>query len=121
MLRRNRFGENDRPVRRFFVLIVVVERGHAPDTCAHAVFLLGKLEVEALQEHGQALGEEYPAEQGYQEFLAHEHCAHADDAADGETARIAHEYLRREGVVPEEADERAHKGTHEDGNLSGPC
>ena len=84
-----------------------MERGHAPDAGAHAFFLLGELEVEALQEHRQAFGEKDAAQQGNQQFLPHEHGAHANDAANGQAPRIAHKHLGREGVVPQEADGRS--------------
>ena len=41
-----------------------------------------------------------------------EDCEYAYHAAEGEAARVAHEYLRRGGVVPQEADEGADKGGH---------
>ena len=40
--------------------------------------------------------------------------AHTNDTADGERSRVAHEHLRGVGVVPQEADERAHHGADED-------
>ena len=119
MLGGNRFGEQDRAVGGLLVLEMVVQGRHAPHAVADTRALLGVTEPETLDDDGQALGEEYAAQQRNQQFLAHQHGAHADDAADGEAARVAHEYLGGEGIEPEEADEGAHEGAHEDGNLSG--
>ena len=42
---------------------------------------------------------------------------HGDDTTYGERTGVAHKHLCRIGIVPEEADERTHKGTHEDHQL----
>ncbi len=97
----------------------MVKGRHAPDAVSYARPFLGELKPETLYEHRHALGEEHAAQERNQEFLSHEHGAHADDAANGEASRISHEYLGGEGVEPEEADESSHEGAHEDGNLSG--
>ena len=88
---------------------------------------LPHLVVPHLHHHAEALDEEDAAEYGQHELLVDDDGAHGDDAPDGQRARVAHEYLGRVGVVPQEADERADEGAHEHhqllaaGDVCRPC
>ena len=62
MLRGNRLGKDDRSLGRLLVLIMVMERRHAPDAGSHPVAFFGAAEPEALQQHRQTLGEKDAAE-----------------------------------------------------------
>ncbi len=65
-----------------------------------AALALGVFEVEALQNDTQALDKENAAENGEQQLLVDDDGTHADDAANGQRTRIAHEDLGRERIVP---------------------
>ena len=56
---------------------------------------------------------EDPADERQQQFLLDDDRDGADRAAERERAHVAHEYLGRMGVVPEESDARAHHGPAE--------
>ena len=53
MVRGNRLGNQDLSGDLLLVLVMVVERGHAPDPAPFAIFFPGKLEVAALQQDGK--------------------------------------------------------------------
>ena len=97
---------------------VVVDGGALEEALLHAL-LLAPLVVEALDDDREALDEEHAAEDGDEQLLADDDGADGDDAADGEAAGVAHEHLRGEGIVPQEADEGTHEGTEVDHQLFG--
>ena len=76
--------------------------------------LLACLDKTLHVEVGENLEEEDATEQGKQQLLVHDDGGDSDDAANGEAARVAHENLGREGVEPQEADERTDKSGEED-------
>lgn len=90
-------------------LIVVVQGRHLKNASALAVEAFGAFEIGHLQHHRQTFDKEDAAENGEQQFFANQNGRHGNNAADGEAARIAHEHLRRIGVIPKKADERPTK------------
>ena len=82
-------------------------------TLLHATFF-ADLKVFHLQDDAKALHEEDAAEQRKQQFLVYDHRQHADDASDGEAACVAHKYLRRIGVVPQETYKCTNESAAED-------
>ena len=78
---------------------VVVYRCSFEETLFHA-FPLACLVVEALQDDRKVLHQEDTAKDGYQQFLVNNDGVYCDDSSNGQTARIAHEYLGRIGIVP---------------------
>ena len=92
---------------------VVVYRCSFEETLFHA-FPLACLVIEALQDDRKVLHQEDTAKDGYQQFLVNNDGVYCDDSSNGQTARIAHEYLGRIGIVPQEADKCTDKGTDKD-------
>ena len=110
--------EGDGGVRPSFLEVAV--------TCAEMVvqgtFLPNTVFLPSLHEAfhievGEDFEEEHAAKQGQQQLFVHDDGRHRDDAADGQTARVAHEDLCREGVEPQEAYECAYKSSHKDHQL----
>ena len=97
---------------------VVVDRRALKDALLDASALT-QLVVIYLHHHAEALYEEDSAEDRQHQLLVDDDGAHGDDTADGERTGIAHEHLRRVGIVPEEADEGSDKGTEEYHKLLG--
>ena len=64
------------------------------------------------------LEDEDAADEGQQQLLADDDGDRADGPAQGQRTDIAHEDLRRMGVVPEKADGGADHGAAEDGQLA---
>ena len=83
---------------------VVVYRCAFEDALLYT-FALTYLIVPYLHDNAQTLDEEDSAENGQQEFLMDDDGTHSNDTADGEAARITHEYLCRVGIVPEETNQ----------------
>ena len=81
---------------------------------------LARLVVDALQDDRQVLHQEHAAEDGDEQFLVDDDGKDGDDAADGQAARVAHEHLRRIGIVPQEAYQCADEGTDEDDQFLRP-
>ena len=98
---------------------MVVERGHAEHAATVSGGVLRGLEDSDLKGHGEVLEVEEEAENGEEELLVDEDCADGDYASEGEGAGVAHEDCCGGGVVPEEPDEGADKGGHEDHELPG--
>lgn len=71
---------------------MVMNRSSFPKTLMHA-FSLSRLVIEFLQDDRDAFPEEDAADYRDEEFLMHDDRRHRDDAAYGETTRVAHEYL----------------------------
>ena len=90
----------------------VVQRCALEHALLHSV-ARSELGVPHLHDYAQALYEEYAAQYGQHQLLVDDDCADGYYAADGERAGVAHEDLRRVGVVPEETYERADERTHE--------
>lgn len=84
---------------------VVVYRRPFEETLFNSFSFTGFI-IYPLQYHRQVLYEEYPAENRYQQFFVDDDGIYGNDAADGQAARITHEYLCRISVVPKEADHR---------------
>ena len=92
---------------------MVMYRGALEDALFAPVFL-STFVIPHLQYHAETLDEEDAAQEWQQQFFMDDDGTHSDDAADGERPRVAHEYLRRVGVVPEETDECSDEGAHKD-------
>ena len=60
--------------------------------------------------HADRFQDEHPSQKNGEKLVLGEHRAHPQTAAQRERANIAHEDLRRVGVVPEEADPGADHG-----------
>src|SRR6185437_14410850 len=95
------------------LLIMVMQGAHEEDPFPIAVFLFRIPEIADLYNYAQALHQEHAAEDGYQPFFPDDDGEGGNDAAKRQASRIAHEHLRRVGVIPEKAyagpDERADK------------
>ena len=92
---------------------VVVYRRPFEETLFNSFSFTGFI-IYPLQYHRQVLYEEYPAENRYQQFFVDDDGFFGNDTADGQAARITHEYLCRISVVPKEADHRTDEGANED-------
>ncbi len=97
---------------------MVVQRRHEEDAPALAVFALRSLEPAHLHHDRQALYEEDAAQDGYQQLFPYHYGEDGDDPAEGEAAGVAHEDLRRVGVIPEEAHRGTGKGGGKDHQLA---
>ena len=91
---------------------------HQQQALPFAEFAFGVFEVADLHHHRETLDQEHAAQQRQQQFLADAEGEDGDDAADRQGAGVTHEDLRREGVVPQEADQRPREGRREDDQLS---
>ena len=91
---------------------VVVDRCALEDTLLHTS-PLSYLVIVNLHHHAEAFYEENTAEDRQHQLLVDDDGTYCDDTADGQRTRIAHEYLGRVGVVPEETDEGSDEGTEE--------
>ena len=67
-------------------------------------FLLSSLEVFHLKDDREVFYQEDATKDRYQQFLVDDDSKYGNDATNGQAACISHKYLRREGIVPEEAD-----------------
>ena len=90
-------------------LEVVMQGRHLEDALAHAALALRDLEIEHLNHHREVFNKEDGAQDGNEQLLAYEDGKHGNDATQAQAARIAHEHLRRIGVIPQEADGGADK------------
>ncbi len=95
---------------------MVVDRRAFPEALVYA-FLLAQFEIAPLQNHTHALNQEHATEYRQQQLLVHNHSRDSNDAADGQAARVAHEDLRRESVVPQETYQSAHESSQENNQL----
>ena len=93
---------------------MVVDRRHQQDATPFAVAAFGVLEPADLHHHREAFDQKDAAQQRQQQLLADAEGEDGDDAADRQRAGVAHEDLRRKGVVPKEADQRADQRRGED-------
>ena len=91
---------------------VVVDRCALEDTLLHTSPLT-YLVIVYLHHHAEAFNEEDTAEDRQHQLLVDDDGTYRDDTADGQRTRIAHEYLGRLGVVPEETEEGSDEGTEE--------
>ena len=80
-------------------------------------FFLSFLEIFHLQDYRQVLYQEDSAKNRNQQFLVDDDGKYSNDTSDGQTARISHEYLCREGIVPKETDQCSDEGTDIDYQL----
>eukprot|EP01022_Parablepharisma_sp_SALTPOND_P026954 TRINITY_DN652_c1_g3_i1.p2 TRINITY_DN652_c1_g3~~TRINITY_DN652_c1_g3_i1.p2 ORF type:complete len:1102 (+),score=458.93 TRINITY_DN652_c1_g3_i1:51019-54324(+) len=100
------------------LLVVMVQRRHQQDATAGAETLFRILEIGHLDHHRQRLHHEDAAHDEQHDLLAHDHRDGAQRAAQRQRADVAHEDLRRIGVVPEEGQARAAHGATEDQQLA---
>ena len=63
-------------------------------------FFLSDLVISALQNDRQVFYQKYTAKNGNQQLLMYNDSKYGDNTADGQAPGIAHEYLRRIGIVP---------------------
>ena len=98
---------------------MMMKRGHPEYPAAGAGFMFRVFEIKSLHQHREALDEEYSAENRQKELLPDEDGADSYDSSYGEASGIAHEYLGRVGIVPEEAAEGSDEHGHENGHLAG--
>ena len=68
--------------------------------------------IEPLKEDRQILYQKYTAKDRDQQLFVNDDGEYCYDTANGEAARISHEYLCRIGVVPKETDERTDESTN---------
>ena len=66
-----------------------------------------------LKHHGDALHEEDEAEDRYEQLLMYDNRRDGYDSADRKRTCIAHEYLCRIGIVPQEANQRTNERAEE--------
>src|SRR6185312_6239489 len=85
------------------LLIVMMQRAHEKDPSAFTVLLLRISEISYLYGYAKDLYQEHAAEDRYQPLLADDDRQGRNDAAESETAGIAHKDLRRVGVIPKES------------------
>ena len=78
---------------------IVMNRG-SPEYTHSATFSFLQFEPLRLNDDTQALHEEDAAQDGQQQFFMNDDSTHANDSANGERSRVAHENLGREGIVP---------------------
>ena len=95
---------------------VVMYRGGSEHAHSAALSLL-EFEPLRLNDDTQALYEEDATQDGQQQLFMDDDGTHADDAANGERPRIAHEDLSGEGIVPQEADHGTYESAQEDYEL----
>ena len=95
------------------LLEMMMQRRHLEDTLLVAQFVAAHL-----QHHRDRFEDEDAADERQQQFLADDDGDRADGAAQSQRADVAHEDLRRMGVVPEKSDGCAHHGAAEDGQLA---
>ena len=98
---------------------MMMQGAHEKDPSSVTVFLFRISEIADLDDHAQAFHQEHAANDGDQPFLTDDDRQGGDDAAEGEAARIAHEDLRRIGVIPEEAQAGTDQGPDKDGQFTG--
>ena len=82
-------------------LVVVVQRAHPEDPLA-----VGQLEVADLDDHRQRLDHEHEPDDRQDQDLARDEGGHRERRAERERPRVAHEYLRRVDVEPQEPEQR---------------
>jgi len=92
-----------------FFLEMVMERGHQKDPPP-----MGHLEVPDLHDDRQGLQDEDAADDGEQKFLLDDDRDGTQGAAQGQRSDIAHEHLRRIGIIPEKAEAGTDDGAAED-------
>ena len=93
---------------------MVVERGHEEYPLALSELLLGVLEVADLHDDGEILDQEDSAKDRQEQFDMDQYGVDGNYSADGKRAGVAHEDLRRVGVVPQETDGGPDEGGHVD-------
>ena len=91
---------------------MMMQRSHFEDT------LLAQFIASYLENDADCLEHEDAPDKRQQQLLLDHHGNRADGAAQGERAHVAHENLRRVGVVPEKADAGADHGAAEDGDFA---
>src|ERR1700686_2402242 len=80
--------------------------------------LLAKFVGCHLQDHGDSLDDEHPADERQQQLLLDHHCNRPDCASKGERTYVPHKNFGGMSVVPKEADGRAHHGAAKNGQFS---
>src|SRR5262249_48114899 len=85
---------------------------------ALSILFSGVFEIRNLDYHRQVFYQEDPAQYRQHDLLAYSQRKNSDDAAKRKAARVAHEYLRREGIVPKETKTRSNKCGTEDHDLT---
>ena len=92
---------------------MVVNRGSSPNPHMAIPFLVEFIHSR-LNDDAETFHQKDAAEQRQHQFLVDNHCANADDAADGEAAGVAEKHLRRETVPPQVAHQRPDERCKED-------
>src|SRR5580693_6153591 len=100
------------------LLVMMMQGAHEKDPPAFSEFFLCIPEIRYLYHHAEILHQEDPAEDRYQPFFANDDSECGYDAAQHQAARIAHKYLRRVSVVPEEPHAGPDQGADKDGQLA---
>ena len=90
---------------------MVVDRRHEKDALARP------LEADDLDDQREHLDHEDPRDQGEQDLRARDDCEAGDGAAERERARVAHDDLGGEGVVPKEPDRPSDQRGRERGDV----
>ena len=91
---------------------MMVNRRHAKDALA------GQFVGSDLQHYRHRLEHENAAHHEQHDFLAHDHGNRAEGRTDRESSHVAHEYLRRIGVEPKEAEAGADQARAKDQDLT---
>src|SRR4051812_34957511 len=91
---------------------------HPENPPAFTVLLPGVFEIRHLHYHAQVLYQEYSADDGYHQFLPDDDGQRCYDATQCKAAGIAHEYLCRERIVPQEPDTCPYKSSYKNAQLS---
>ena len=92
---------------------MVMQRCSLPHAHVTPAFLIIFIYL-CLQDYTHALHEEDAAKNRDHQLLMDHHGADTDDAADGQTARIAKEHLCRETVKPQITHQSTHKSSQKD-------
>ena len=90
--------------------IIVMYRCGAKHTDALPFSFLD-LEPLSLNDHTQALNKENATKDGKQQLFMNNNSTDTDNTSNGQRSRIAHKDLRRECVIPKEANHCSYKST----------
>ena len=82
---------------------------HSP-LLASRITLLG---IRQLQDDRKALHQEDATQDGQQQFLVDDDGSDSNHTTNGKATGVTHEHLRWIGIVPQETDQRSHKGAKE--------
>ena len=88
----------------------MVQRAHEENASSFTIFLFGVFKPANLQNHTEAFGKEYAAQNGNQQLHFNDDGNSGYCAAQSKATGIAHENLGRITIVPEEAKACANNG-----------